>query len=306
MDNKVTYDTRSYTDIQSLSQLKYDKNTDGAKKEVAKQFEAILLQMVMSSMREANKAFSSGLFGSDQMTMYQDMFDKQLSLELSKSGVGFASIVEKSLGQAAPTPNLHGEKKEILPTISQKQENVKPTLQPVAIKESKKEPEHFFQSEEDFVKKLWSSAKMAAGLLGTSPEILIAQAALETNWGKKILPQKDGQSSFNLFNIKADGQWKDKTTDVASLEQKGDVLVKEKSSFRSYDSFMQSFLDYAHFLKNNNRYEGALEKASDPAQFIVQLKTAGYATDSHYAEKVLKIFSSHEFKNLVAKVKESI
>src|SRR5690606_29546652 len=59
-----------------------------------------------------------------------------------------------------------------------------------------------FSSPEDFVRKLWSMAKAAANYIGAKPEVLIAQAALETNWGKNILGR--GGASHNLFNIKAD------------------------------------------------------------------------------------------------------
>jgi flagellar protein FlgJ len=162
-----------------------------------------------------------------------------------------------------------------------------------------------FSSPEEFVRKLWPLAKFTASFIGGDPEILLAQAALETHWGKNILPSDKGNSSHNLFNIKADNSWAHKTATVASLEQKNGVLVKEKSLFRSYSSYYDSFLDYANFLKQNNRYADALNKALNPEQFVHALQNAGYATDGDYADKILKIFSSPTFKHLIAKVKQA-
>ncbi len=164
------------------------------------------------------------------------------------------------------------------------------------------DPTSAFSTPEQFVKTLWSSAKHAAKILGVDPRILMAQAALETNWGKKILPHGIDGSTFNLFNIKADNSWDKKTTTVATLEQKNGTLTKEKASFRAYDSFVDSFKDYVSFLKSNGRYNEALSKVTDPGQFIHALQKAGFATDQNYADKILKIFSSKTFKNIVDKM----
>jgi flagellar protein FlgJ len=162
-----------------------------------------------------------------------------------------------------------------------------------------------FSSPEDFVKKLWTTANIAAGILGVHPEILLAQAALETNWGKSILQHSNGRSTHNLFNIKAGNDWNKDTTSINSVEQKQGVLVKEKSTFRSYSSFTDSFFDFVNLLKQNGRYSDVLNKVSDPRQFIQALQKAGYATDQNYADKILKIFSSPMFQNLVSKVKNN-
>jgi len=307
MDSKIAYNTRIYADLQGLKQLQYEKNTDAAKKEVSQQFESLLMQMVLHSMRDANKSFSSGLFGSSQMDLYQDMFDKQLSLMLPKSGLGFAEIVEKNIDQmqnAKPLPDNN----VAAPTFTQPQKitpavnhpAVRPAVLPL---QEKSTTQMTFDSPEDFIKKLWPSAKLAASFIGASPAILLAQAALETNWGKSILPQGKSGSSYNLFNIKAGSSWTNKTTTVASLEQRNGVLVKEKSDFRSYDSYDESFLDYINLLRQNERYSDALNKANNPEQFTHALQNAGYATDENYAKKVMDIFSSQNFKSLIASIK---
>lgn len=312
MDDKVIMNARIYSDIQGLKGLQYSKDTKASRHEIAKQFESMMMQMVLSSMRNANKVFESGLYGSQQMEFYQDMYDKQLSLSLSGNGVGFADIIEKSMARAA------GEADEEKPYVSQNPVNLRsPAINSqlssqVAVNDSvakiptESEKATVFTSQEDFVKKLWSSAKAAASAIGTTPEILLAQAALETNWGKNIIPQNNDTSSNNLFNIKADNNSIQKTMPVDTLEQRNGVLVKEKSSFRSYDSFKESFMDYVNLLKENGRYNESLNKAAQPEQFVHALQNAGYATDQGYADKIMKIFSSHSFQNIVNKVKSAV
>lgn len=319
MNDKLDLNTRIYTDIQGLSQLK-NKDKSVAKKEVAQQFEAMLMQMVMRSMRDATKAVSSGLFSNNAMDIYEDMFDKQLSMTMSSSNLGFAKLVERQLDQLTgevSTPDIVGEHHAqtsnfVAPaTYSQNKPVEVEEVEKKAIVEGKVTQEapiaktsHMFSSPEEFIKTLWSNAKKAAATIGAAPEILIAQAALETNWGKSILQQgTDNGSSHNLFNIKADSAWANKTAPVDTLEQKDGVLVKEKSTFRSYASFQESFMDYISFLKNQGRYNEALNKAANPQQFVHALQSAGYATDSQYANKIMKIFSSQTFKDLINKVK---
>lgn len=317
MDNEIQYNSRTYTNIQGLSQLRaqYRKDPEGVTKEVAKQFESILMQMVLTSMRDANKAFSKdSLFGNDQMEMYQDMFDKQLSLLLSE-GNQFAQTVEKTIDRmASHSVSNQADVSHNQPAIPVTTSQVKNNEIPHDPREKKQTPQYInpveleptgFASPEEFVKKLWTMAKTAASALGIHPEILLAQAALETNWGKNILQHSNGASTHNLFNIKAGDTWIKNTTSVESVEQKNGVLVKERSKFRSYDSFKESFLDFIHFLKQNGRYGDALSKVTDPGQFVQALQKAGYATDQNYADKILKIFSSPMFQNWVAKAKET-
>jgi flagellar protein FlgJ len=324
MYDKIASDTRVYSDIQGLEQLHAEvkNNPKAAKKEVAQQFESILMQMMLKSMRDANKALASNdLFSNDQMDFYQDFFDKQMSLVMSQhGGIGFAKSIEQNISQNETPEQMAAEnniskktplylqnqynKSHAAPTVSTaKPAEVKTLAAAPAPVPLVAEPEKPFSSPKEFVKSLWASAKNAAVMLGTSPEILIAQAALETNWGKKVLPESKDASTHNLFNIKADTGWDKKTTTLDSLEQKDGVLVKEKSTFRSYDSFAESFSDYVKFLKQHNRYADALTKAANPHQFVKALQSAGFATDSGYADKILNIFSSHSFQKLVGEMK---
>jgi flagellar protein FlgJ len=311
MYDKVANDASVYTNVQGLDQLRADvkNNPKAAKKEVSQQFEAILVQMMLRSMRDANKSFSSDLLNNDQMDFYQDLFDKQLSIALSSRGIGIAGAIEKNIDEHHLAPTADEAPVETSPVLTLP-ERIQPpqTLiantpqAPVVTAQPPPATEPAFDSQESFIKHLWPTAKFAAKIIGVSPEVLIAQAALETNWGKKILPHNESTSSFNLFNIKAGSNWAQKTTTMDSLEQKNGVLVKEKSSFRSYESFKESFMDYIHLLQQNSRYKDALNKATDPQQFVHALQNAGYATDSNYANKILKIFDSRSFQNVIAKM----
>lgn len=301
MDTKISMNSRVYTDIQGLRQLHYDasKNPADAKKEVAHQFEAILMQMVFGSMRSANKAFASDMFSTDAMDFYQDMFDKQLSLMMSNTGVGFADMVEKNLDQKANASLIPVTNEDSYVNTFPQNTAGSTDINPVALMPSVKQEKEKFNSKEDFVKTLWSSAKTAASALGASPEILIAQAALETNWGQKVLPG----NSHNLFNVKAGSEWNKKSTTVDTLEEANGVLYKEKSRFRSYESYKESFMDYVNVLKQNDRYNESVNNAAHPEKFVNSLQNAGYATDHNYANKIMKIFSSPIFQNIIAKVK---
>lgn len=301
-------DAKVYTDLEGLEKLRYQAKTNPevAKKEVAQQFEALLMQILLRSMREANKSFASDLFGGDQMALYQDMLDKQMSLIMSESGTGFAKIIEKNMEQQyskEAQAAKHKNNRVVTSMLPAREESatVINAVKPQPVTPPPFQPS--FNSQEEFVNGLWGHAKQAANMIGVDPKILLAQAALETNWGKKIITNNQtNSSSHNLFNIKADNSWTKSTTVTDTLEQKNGVLVKEKAAFRSYNSYMDSFIDYAHFLKNNSRYEEALNKATDPKQFVQALQSAGYATDSNYAEKIFTIFSSRTFKNLVDKL----
>jgi flagellar protein FlgJ len=160
-----------------------------------------------------------------------------------------------------------------------------------------------FKSSKDFIQSLWSNAKHAAKAIGVSPAVLLAQAALETDWGKKIIAHTTGQSSHNLFNIKADTAWRNKTASASTLEQKDGVLVKEVANFKSYDDYHESFMDYVSLIKNNTRYHKAVENAHTPAAYTQALQEAGYATDTNYSNKIMGIMKSPQFKSWLAELK---
>lgn len=150
-----------------------------------------------------------------------------------------------------------------------------------------------FESPRQFVEQLLPLAEEMAPQLGVDPRVLIAQAALETGWGKHITADpKTGQNSFNLFNIKAGTSWQGDTVSVSTLEFTDGIPAPEIAEFRAYTDYTQSFTDYVEFLKTSSRYQQALQQADNPLRYLQELQAAGYATDPEYADKISRIMSA--------------
>lgn len=154
-------------------------------------------------------------------------------------------------------------------------------------------------SQQEFVAELLPYAESAARKLGVDPKVLLAQAALETGWGRHIMQRRDGGSSHNLFGIKADGRWSGDQVSYRSVEFRHGVLQREQANFRAYASPGQSVADYAEFIRNNPRYEDALG-SDDPRRYVMELQRAGYATDPAYGRKIMNIYNSDDFQYAVA------
>nr|WP_313404725.1 flagellar assembly peptidoglycan hydrolase FlgJ [Pseudomonas sp.] len=146
-----------------------------------------------------------------------------------------------------------------------------------------------FASAQDFVQTMLPLAQEAADRIGVEPHYLVAQAALETGWGKSILRRSDGDSSFNLFGIKTHGQWQGEAARAVTSEYREGQMVRETANFRAYDSYKQSFHDLVDFLQSNPRYQNALSKTDNSETFVRELQAAGYATDPQYARKINQI-----------------
>jgi flagellar protein FlgJ len=144
-----------------------------------------------------------------------------------------------------------------------------------------------FAQPQDFVTALTDTAKQVEQQLKVPFAVVIAQAALETGWGQKIIKTAQGQSSHNLFNIKADARWSGEKTHKETLEYQQGAMVKKREPFRVYQSMAESAKDYIDFLSNNDRYQGALKQVGNVEQFLHKLQSAGYATDPNYAKKIL-------------------
>ncbi|MGQ7958665.1 flagellar assembly peptidoglycan hydrolase FlgJ [Pseudomonas sp. SP16.1] len=146
-----------------------------------------------------------------------------------------------------------------------------------------------FASPQEFVATMLPMAEAAAEKIGVDPRYLVAQAALETGWGKSIIRTRDGESSHNLFGIKSHNSWDGESARVLTTEYKGGKAVREAANFRAYDSYAQSFDDYVSFLQSNGRYQKALGATENPERFVKELQQAGYATDPNYARKIAQI-----------------
>jgi flagellar protein FlgJ len=270
-----------YADPHALSSLKSGAKArdPDALKAVAKQFESLFTQMLLKSMREANKSFGDSMFGSEQTDFYQGMFDDQLAMHLSQGkGLGLADMLVKQLsqtGQAAPAKAGDAAK----PTDGQG----------IELKPQAPGPMPIASSKGDFIRSMWPHAQQAASEIGVDPHALLAQAALETGWGKAVPGNAAGESSNNLFGIKAGNQWPGATVKVPTLEFEDGVAVRKVDTFRSYDSAADSFRDYARLIRDNPRYEDAVGSGQNVASFASALQQGGYATDPDYARKIVAI-----------------
>lgn len=284
---------QSYTDFQSLAKLRTQARDDsrGALHTVAQQFESLFLGMMVKSMRDAS--IGDQLFDSNAQNTYLEMYDKELSLSLSsQGGIGLADTIVRQLSQNLPAGAESPAAAQPVRPFNRDEYIVhKPISLSSASIPIVKKPESIerFETAEQFVKALWPLARQAADKLGVEPKVLISQAALETGWGKRIIDVADGQSSYNLFNIKADHRWSGERTTVATLEYKDGIAVQQQASFRSYGSYAESFQDYVDFVTHSPRYSEALNKAADAEGYIDALHKGGYATDPDYAAKIKAI-----------------
>jgi len=284
-----------YADPQGLAALRSDAKAQdpSALKAAAKQFESLFTQMLLKSMREATKSTTgdSMFGGSDQTEFYQGMFDDQMAMHLSQgSGLGLADMLVQQLTQSGMTKRAEGLGAT---GLSQKPLHLTSDVLPTTVAPSAASPGPLpiAASKEDFVRTMWPYAKQAADEIGVDPNALLAQAALETGWGKAVPCAANGDCSYNLFGIKAGSQWTGATVNTPTLEFESGVAVRKVERFRSYDSAEQSFRDYAGLIRNNSRYQDAVGTGDDVAAFAAALQDGGYATDPQYADKLVAVAS---------------
>jgi flagellar protein FlgJ len=278
-------DAPAYTDIAGLSKLKRaaGNNDPAAIRTVAQQFESMFTRMILKSMREANGP--DPMFGSDQEQMYQGMADDQLAIQLSKGkGFGLADMLVRQLQKmgvkgadaaANGTGAAAGSKAAAAYSATERTTTTSSTV--------------FDTAKTNFVQDLWPQAQQAGQLLGVDPRHLIAQAALETNWGRNMPQDSAGRSSNNLFGIKASAGWSGATVTGDTQEYQGGAATNIPAQFRAYATPAQSFQDYVALLRNNPRYSTALNTGSDVQAFATGLQRGGYATDPDYASKITAV-----------------
>lgn len=303
-------DPSIYTDLTGLHKIKQlgkgeAADRDQALQQVAQQFESVFLGMMMKSMRDANSAFEDKeMSGSNEMQFYQQMFDQQLTLSLSKNGIGIAEAIVRQLrqGGAVEGPAMQDavglDLNHYLNNVIEKVRQQPSTSAPIASLEQqvsrvRQAANNEELTPEDFKAQLLPLAQQAAAALGVDAEVLLSQAALETGWGKHMVRDQAGRNSYNLFGIKADSRWQGDRAVVSTLEYRDGIPLQEKASFRAYKSYAESFQDYVDFLQGHSRYQGALKAAVNPAQYVEGLQQAGYATDPQYADKIIGIMKQH-------------
>jgi len=283
-----------YTDLSGLNAISQlgRENTPAALRQVAQQFESLFLNIMLKAMRDSTKSFGEGNFlNSNEMEFHQQNFDNQLSLHLSQSaGLGLADVLyEQMLGQfgldaPADAPPRGSDPRKPLIGLRIEEEGGRGMR-------AAEEPS--IDSPQEFVRRLYPLAERAAERIGVDPRMLLAQSALETGWGRRLITRADGASTHNLFGIKADERWSGARANVNTTEYEDGVVRLEKAAFRSYDSFEDSFNDYVDFLESNPRYREALNNSHDAESFALHLQEAGYATDPVYARKLTRVMHSN-------------
>lgn len=354
----------SYLDPNSLNSVKAmgrDKDPQ-ALKEIAKKFEAMFVQQMLKTMREANEAFSEGNYFDSQTTRFhRDMLDQQMVLNLtSGAGIGLAdhfyqqmmqnyggnmkspeeSVSSDEIGQLAEVvthkasaqipgeipvdESLNGWVKDFmrmsdnsnLMSLLGNEEKTNTEEQlitaskinyaaiPPYLNRARSADVRLGQKasitsgQENFVMLLKPHAEKAAAELKINPDVLIAQVALETGWGKHVIHDTKGNNSFNLFNIKANSGWQGEKVNVPTLEYRNGIAANEKADFRKYNDYAESFSDYVNLMKNNPRYGDVLAAGTDSRKYAEALQAAGYATDPEYAKKIKSLLNSDAIKSL--------
>jgi peptidoglycan hydrolase FlgJ len=301
-------DAPVYTDLAGLSQLKRaaGNNDPAAIRKVAQQFESMFTRMMLKSMRDASGP--DPMFGSDQQQMYQGMADDQLAIELSKGrGLGLADMLIKQLQKlgvkgADAAAQTGGATASSGATIggtasaatggartSTSGNNVAAARRAGAYAAFGRTAGAAPASDAEkasFVSDLWPQAQQAGQQLGVAPRNLIAQAALETNWGRSLPQDSAGRSSNNLFGIKASADWAGATVTSGTQEYQAGAATDATARFRAYSTPSQSFDDYVALLRDNPRYTHALNTGDNVQAFATALQRGGYATDPDYARKI--------------------
>lgn len=323
-DLQPLVDTSQLASAGNLSALKQAaaKNSPQALRAAAKQFESLFVSMVLKSMQKAN--FKDPLFGSSQGNLYQDMYDDQIAAEISKGkGLGLADMLVQQLRREQPAPagstgkpapmggTAQGETSATAgtpaaataPPSAAASRSLIPTLGPATApaEAASRAPPDASQAacattaeQTSFARALWPDAQQAARQLGVSPVTLLAQAALETNWGRSVPQAAGGGTSNNLFGIKATSAWHGPAVASRTQEYSAGLPTTLTAQFRAYGSPSQCFQDYVSLLRGNPRYAAALGTGGDVQAFGSALQQGGYATDPAYASKLTAVAGTLE------------
>jgi len=266
-----------YADFQGLERLRASagRQDPAALREAAQQFEGLFTAMMLKSMRESS--LGGGLGDSQETQTYQEMYDQQLALQMAHhgKGLGLADMLMQQLtrsnaGQTATA------------TTSQASGSAATTASGSAGSDNVSSAQRA-----DFVRSLEPLAQSAGSSLGVAPDTLIAQAALETGWGRSMPTDASGRSSSNLFGVKTGASWRGASAQATTTEFNQGTPATTQASFRSYDNTAQSVSDYVSLLSTSPRYAGAVGAGDDAHAFASGLQRGGYSTDPDYVNKLV-------------------
>jgi flagellar protein FlgJ len=288
MSNRIDNNAGFALDVKDVGKLRQaaQQNSPEALKATAKQFEALFMNMMLKSMREATP--QDGMFDNQQTKMYTSMLDQQLSQNMASRGVGLADVLVRQLSNVVNNAQPAADGQAAQPFAYRPPSAQQPAGAAAAIdtgRSSGSRPAHV----QAFQNKLSSAAEEASRATGIPAKFMLGQAALESGWGRREIKGADGGTSHNVFGIKASGNWKGKVVEAVTTEYVGGVPRTKVEKFRAYDSYAEAFRDYAQLLSNNPRYQNVIASAQDAHGFAKGLQKAGYATDPNYADKLTRI-----------------
>lgn len=290
--------TPAVTDFAQFTELRAGaaRNDPEVLREVAGQFEALFMQTILKNMRAGQLA--EPLFGSDQHDMYREMMDQQLAVEMSRGkGLGLADMLVSQLGGGAAAAVAALPRADTV--VAARRPIAAASIRPPSAERAPPD----WSTPAKFAADVWPHVKRVASALNVAPEGVLAQAALETGWGKHVMPRSDGSSSHNLFGIKAGNDWFGGSVVRKTIEFADGVAQQVSARFRAYPDIKTTFDDYAKLISNSARYSAVLDSGADTAGFARALQSAGYATDPRYADKIRRIATSDTLRDALHSLK---
>lgn len=291
LNNGLAIDSKGFGDLRQSARA----GSPEALKTTAVQFEAMFVNMMMKSMREATP--QEGMLDNQQTKMFTTMLDQQTSQDIAKKGIGLADVLVRQLSKTLQQQDVSAGDPMARALLDQAklQRSIEASGGASAMSgkadkvsaAAADKPAHV----RAFQDKLTSHAEEASRASGIPAKFMLGQAALESGWGRREIKGRDGSNSHNLFGIKAGPDWKGRVVETATTEYVNGKPQVRVEKFRAYDNYADSFKDYARLITKNPRYEKALAAASstDAAGFARNLQNAGYATDPNYATKLASI-----------------
>ena len=246
-------------------------------KAAARQFEAMFMQQLLKSMRESS--LGTGMLDNSGTQMGTEMLDTQFANKMAGASGGLADVIARQLERQITGVNAPAQAKAPAPASA--------AGAPAGAAAQSINP-----SQEEFLRMHRQSAAGAEAQTGIPASFMVAQAAHESGWGRHEIRNADGTSSHNLFGIKAGAGWTGKFAQVTTTEVVDGQPRKVVAKFRAYDSYDESFRDYARLMKNSPRYAGVVAAGSSAQDFAQGLQRAGYATDPAYADKLTRVINT--------------
>lgn len=286
-----------YSDLNGLARLRQEASnapqSEATLRAVAEQFEALFLQMMLKSMRAT--VSDDGLFSNEETRFYQDMFDQQLSVTLPKQGgIGLADVIVEQLSQQ--TGATHSATAGDLDQLSARATF---PLADTDVSSLSHDTADAGTDHASFIGQILPAIEHAASRLGVNAEAIMAQAVLETGWGKSVIRHSDGRNSHNLFGIKADAGWHGERVTSRTFEFIGGTMRSQTADFRSYPSYQAAIDDYVDFIAANDRYRNVIAQGADANAMAEALQASGYATDPLYARKLQNVMAGETFRTLM-------